>query len=125
MDTETTIYNTKVLSVDQNALATTYTCLDCGNEFTPNHKDLVGCTCGLMSATVSCVVNNKLMVSVKTEKLIKANLITTVGLLLSCYWQHETIKLFAKSILTTPINMCHNNVELKVLSIKNTDKNKN
>ena len=63
------------------------------------------------------------MISLKkrSEKLIKVNLITTVGLLRSCYGQHETIKLFAKSILITPINKCYNNVELKVLSVKTKD----
>ena len=36
VDTETTIYNTKVVSIDQKALATTYTCPDCSSEATPH-----------------------------------------------------------------------------------------
>ena len=121
MDTETTINNTKAASVDQKALASTYTCPDCSNEVTPDHQDLVDCTCRLMPAKGSCIVNDKVMVLVKNEKLIEVNLITTVGLLRSCYGQ---IMLFAKSILTTPINTCCNNVEMNVFSIKNSDKNK-
>ena len=56
--------------------------------------------------------------------MIKVNIITTVGLLRSCDGQHETIKLFPKSILNTSINICYNNVELKVLPIKKADKDK-
>ena len=36
VDTETTIYNTKVVSIDQKALATTYTCPDYSSEATPH-----------------------------------------------------------------------------------------
>ena len=57
LDIEIAIYNKKVVSVDQKALATTCTCSDCGNEITPYHKDLVDCTCGTMSAKDSCIVN--------------------------------------------------------------------
>ena len=86
MDTETTIYNTKVVSLGQKGLATTYTCPDCSNENTPDHKDLVDCICELISsAKESCIVNDKVMVSVKNEKLIKVDLITTARLLPSCY----------------------------------------
>ena len=121
VDTETTTYNTKIASVDQTALATTYTCPDCSNQVTPDHEDLVDCTCRLISAKNPCIVNDKVMVSVKNEKSIKVNLITTVGISRSCY---EQIMLFAKSLLTTPINTCYNNVEMKVFSSKNSDKNK-
>ena len=79
------------------------------------------CTCRLISAKDSCIVNDKVMVSVKNEKSIKVNLTTTVGILRSCYGE---IMLFAKSLLTTPINTCYNNVEMKVFSIKNSDKSK-
>ena len=54
------------------------------------------CTCRLMSAKDSCIVNDKVLVSVKNEKSIKVNLITTVGLLRLCYGQNETIKQFSK-----------------------------
>ena len=64
------------------------------------------------------------MLSVKNEKLIKVNKTTTAGLLRSCYRQLERIKLFPKSILSTPIKICYNNLELKVLSTKKADKNK-
>ena len=77
-----------------------------------------------MSAKGSCIVNDKVMVSVKNEKLMRVNSILTVGLLRSFYEQHERNKLFAKSILTTPANICYNNVELKALSVKKADKNK-
>ena len=40
------------------------------------------------------------MVSAENKKSIKLNLITAVGLLCSCYRQHETIKVFPKSVLT-------------------------
>ena len=77
-----------------------------------------------MSAKGYCIVNDKVMVSVKNEKLMRVNSILTVGLLHSFYEQHEPNKLFAKSILTTPTNICYNNVELKALSVKKADKNK-
>ena len=124
MGTETTIYNTRVVSVDQKALANTYTSTDCSNDVLPDHEDLVDCTCRLMSAKDSCTVNDKVMLSVKNEKLIKVNKTTTAGLLRSCYRQLETIKLFPRSILSTPIKICYNNLELKVLSTKKADKNK-
>ena len=89
-DTETTIYNIKVVSVDQKALAIRYTCPDCSSEVTRDHKDLVDCTCGLITARDS-FVNDKVMVSVKNEKSIKVNFKTTAGLLCLCYRQHETI----------------------------------
>ena len=66
----------------------------------------------------SCIDNDKVMVSVKNEKLIKVNLITTVRLLSLCYGQHKTTKLSPKSVLTPPVNICYHNVKLKVLSIK-------
>ena len=91
----------------------------------PDHKDLVDFTCGLMSGKDSCIVNDKVIDSVKNKKLIKVNLITTIGLLCSCYGKHETTKLFTKSILTTPATICYNYVELKVLSVKKADKNRN
>ena len=71
------------------------------------------------SAKDSCIVNDKVMVSVKNEKSIKVNLITTVGLLRSYYGKHETIKIFAISILTIPINILQN-----FLSIKKAEKTK-
>ena len=73
MGTETTIYNTRVVSVDQKALANTFTSTDCSNDVLPDHEDLVDCTCRLMSAKDSCIVNDKVMLSVKNEKLIKVN----------------------------------------------------
>ena len=65
MDTGTTIYNTKAVSDDEKALATTYTCPDCSNEVMPDRKDLVGCICELMFAKDPCIVNDKVMGSVK------------------------------------------------------------
>ena len=123
-DTETTIYNIKVVSVDQKALATRYTCSDCSSEVTPDHKDLVDRICGLITARDS-FVNDKVMVSVKNEKSIKVNFRTTAGLLCLSYRQHETIKLFTKSILIAPITICYIDVELKFLSSKKVDKSKN
>ena len=84
VDNEKAIYNTKVVSVYQKALATTYVCPDCSNEVTPDQEDLVDCTCGLTSTRDSCIVNDKLIVFEKNEKLIKINLVTTEGLLHSC-----------------------------------------
>ena len=68
VDTATTIYNTKVVSVDQKALSATYICPDCSNEVISDHEYLVDCTCGLMSAKDSYIVNDKVMVSVKKMK---------------------------------------------------------
>ena len=90
---------------------------------TPDHKDLVDRTCRLITARDS--VNDKVMVSVKNEKSIKVNFRTTAGLLCLSYRQHETIKLFTKSILIAPITICYIDVELKFLSSKKVDKSKN
>ena len=91
---------------------------------TPDHKDLVDRICGLITARDS-FVNDKVMVSVKNEKSIKVNFRTTAGLLCLSYRQHETIKLFTKSILIAPITICYIDVELKFLSSKKVDKSKN
>ena len=64
VDTETTICNTKVVSVDQRVLETTFNFPDCSNEVTAGHEDLVDCTCGIMSAKGSCIVNDKVIFSV-------------------------------------------------------------
>ena len=64
------------------------------------------------------------MVSVKNEKLIKVNLITTVRLLSLCYGQHKATKLSPKSVLTPPVKICYHNVKLKVLSIKKAHESK-
>ena len=71
VDTETIISNKKVVSVDQKALATTYTRPEWSNEVTPNHEYLVDCACGLMSAKDCCIANDQVMISVKNEKTIK------------------------------------------------------
>ena len=72
----------------------------------------------------SCIDNDKVMVSVKNEKLIKVNLITTVRLLSLCYGQHKTTKHSPKSFLTPPVNICYYNVKLEVLSIKKAHESK-
>ena len=64
VDIETTIYNTKVVSVDQRVLTTTFNFPDCSNEVTAGHKDLVDCTWGIMSAKGSCIVIDKVIFSV-------------------------------------------------------------
>ena len=68
------INNPKVFSINQMALATTYNCPDCSNEFTPDHEDLVDCVCKRTSEKDSCIVNDNVMLSVTNEKLIKFNL---------------------------------------------------
>ena len=57
VDTETTIYNTEVVSIDQKGLATTYTCTDCSKKGMPDQEDLVNCTCGRMSVKDFCIVS--------------------------------------------------------------------
>ena len=63
-DTEITLYNTKVVPVDQKALATICNCPDCSNRVTSDCEDLVDCRCGILSVRL-LFVNDKVMLSVK------------------------------------------------------------
>ena len=68
VDTETIIYNIKAVSIDEKALATTYTRSNCSNKVTPDHEDLVDCICELTFAKAFSILNDKVMVSMENEK---------------------------------------------------------
>ena len=66
-------------------------CPDCNKEVTPDHEDLVDCLCGLMVVKESCLVNDKVVVTVKNHQSLKLNLVTTSGVLQTFYEKHENI----------------------------------
>ena len=49
----------------------------------------------------SCIVNEKVVITVKGHRSLKLNLVTTSKVLQTCYGKHENIKQFGKAILTT------------------------
>ena len=71
-----------------------------------------------MVAKESCIVNDKAVITVKSHQSLKVNLVTTSEVLQTSYGKHENSKQFAKAILTTPVNINCNNVELKDLIIE-------
>ena len=78
---------------------------------------MVDCLCGAMVSKELCIVNEKVVITVKSHQSLKLNLVTTSGVLQTGYGKHENIKQFANAILTTSVNISYNNVELKVLTI--------
>ena len=79
---------------------------------------MVDCLCGLMVTKESCIVNDKVVIIVKSHQSLKLNLVKTSEALQTWYGKHENIKQFAKAIVITPVNISCNNVELKVLTIE-------
>ena len=66
------------------------------------------------------IVHNKWSSSykVKSYQTLKLNLVWTSEKLQTCKENHENKKQFAKAVLTTPVNISYNNVELKFLAIE-------
>ena len=71
-----------------------------------------------MVAKESCIVDDKVVITVKSHQVLKLNLVTTLEVLQTCYGKHENIKQFVKAVLTTLVNISYNNVELKLLTIE-------
>ena len=68
---------------------------------TLDQEDFVDCLCGLMVPKESCIVNEKVVITVKGHPSLKLKLVTTSKVLQTCYGKHENIKQFGKAILTT------------------------
>ena len=71
-----------------------------------------------MAAKEWCIVDDKVVITVKSHQALKLNLVTTSEVLQTCYGKHENIKQFVKAVLTTLVNISYNNVELKLLTIE-------
>ena len=94
--------NTMVVSVDQISLQKTFrnkeVTPDCNKEVTPDHEELVDCLCGLMVAKETCIVNDKVVITVKSHQSLKLNLVTSTEVLQTCYGKRENFKQFARAI---------------------------
>ena len=71
VNTGSNIDNTKIVSVGQKSLSKIFHLRDCNKEVTPDHEDLVDCLCGLMVAKESCIVNDKVVFTVKSHQSLK------------------------------------------------------
>ena len=97
IDTQTEVLNTKISKVDQNDLVIAYYCSPCAIPVTPDHEGIIDCSCGLMAT------NDK-----------QVNL----SMLISCYGIHSDAKKFAKSIITTPVNLRYDNVNQTIILLE-------
>ena len=60
-----------------------------------------------MLAKESCIVNDKVVITVKSHQSYKLNLVTTS--------EHHLV---VENMKTAPVNICYNNVELQVMTIE-------
>ena len=99
IDTQTEVLNTKISRVDQHDLVITYYCPSCAIPVTPDHKEIIDCSCGIMATKDKCLTNDKLFVPV-VNKSVEINLQVNLSTLTSRYRIHSDAKKFAKSIIT-------------------------
>ena len=114
IDTQTEVLNTKISKVDQNDLVIAYYCPSCAIPATPDHEGITDCSCGLMATKDKCLTNDKLFVAVVNGSM-ERNLQENLSLLISCYGIHSDAKRFAKSIITTLVNVRFDNVNQTIL----------
>ena len=117
IDTQTEVLNTKISKVDQNDLVIAYYCPSCAIPVTPDHEGIIDCSCGLMATKDKCLTNDKLFVAVVNGS-VEINLQVNLSMLISCYGIHSDAKKFAKSIITTPVNVHYNNVNQTILLLE-------
>ena len=117
IDTQTEVLNTKISKVDQNDLVIAYYCQSCAIPVTPDHEGIIDCSCGLMATKDKCFTNDKLFVAVVYGS-VDINLQVNLSMLISCYGIHSDAKKFAKSIITTPVNVRYDNVNQTILLLE-------
>ena len=69
-----------------------------------------------MDTKDKCLTNDKLFVAV--VRSVEINLQVNLSMLMSCYGIHSDAKKFAKSIITTPVNVRYDNVNQTILLLE-------
>ena len=59
--------------------------------------------------------------SVAVSGSVEINLQVNLSILISCYGIHSDANKFAKSIITTPVNVCYGNVNQTILLLEKYD----
>ena len=116
IDTQIEVLNTKISKVNQNDLVIACYCPSCAISLTPDHEGIIDCSCGLMDTQDKCLTNDKLFVAV--VRSVEIHLQVNLSMLISCYGIHSDAKKFAKSIITTPVNVHYNNVNQTILLLE-------
>ena len=117
IDTQTEVVNTKISKTEQNGLVIAYCCPSCAIPVTPDHERIIDCSCGLTATKDKCLTNDKLFVAVVNGS-VEINLQVNLSMLISCYGIHGDAKKFAKSIITTPVNVRYGNVNQTILLLE-------
>ena len=117
IDTQTEVLNTKISKVDQNDLVIAYYCPSCAIPATPDHEGITDCSCGLMATKDKCLTNDKLFVAVVKGSL-EIHLQVNLSMLISFQGIHSEAKKFAKSIITTAVNVGCKNVNQTILLLE-------
>ena len=78
---------------------------------------ITDCSYGLMATKDKCLTYDKLFVTVVNGS-VEINLQVNLSMLISCYGIHSDAKKFAKSIITTPVNVCYDNVNQTILLLE-------
>ena len=117
IDTQTEVLNTKISKVDQNDLVIAYYCPSCAIPVTPDHEGIIDGSCGLMATKDKYLTNDKLFVIVVNES-VEISLQVNLSMLISCYEIHSDAKKFAKSIITTLVNVRYDNVNQTILLLE-------
>ena len=117
IDTQTEVLNTKISKVDQNDLVIAYYCPSLAIPATPDHEGIIDGSCGLMATKDKCLTNDKLLVTVVNES-VEISLQVNLSMLTSCYGINSDAKKFAKSLITTPVNVRYDNVYQTILLLE-------
>ena len=70
-----------------------------------------------MATKDKCLTYDKLFVTVVNGS-VEINLQVNLSMLISCYGIHSDAKKFAKSIITTPVNVRYDNVNQTILLLE-------
>ena len=117
IDTQREVLNIEISQVDQNDLEITYYCPSCAIPVTPDHEEIIYCSCGLMATKDKCLTNGKLFAAVVNES-VEINLQMNLSMSISSYRTHSDAKKFAKSIITTAVNVRYDNVNQTILLLE-------
>ena len=85
--------DTEVVSGNRKYFSNIFSCPDWNKKVIPDHELFVDCPCRLMVATKSWVVIDNVAITVKNQKLLKLNLVTTSEAWQTCYDRHDSFLL--------------------------------
>ena len=117
IDTQTEVLNTEISKVEHKDLVIAYYFPCCVIPVTADHEGIIDCSCGLMATKDKCLTNETLLVAVVNGS-VEINLKVNLSMLISCYGIHSDAKKFAKSIITTPVNVRYENVNQTILLLE-------